>query len=95
MKVRVRFFGGFNGIPRDDEIQVPENTSVGVLLEKLAVKYGEPFRDQVLDADGRIMHFCKMFLVLEDGLDEVDAGDLGRPASGEVNFFSMHALGAG
>ena len=95
IKVKVRFFGGFNGIPVEDEVIVPKGTEVRLFLEKLVEQYGSPFREQVWSTDGKFKSFCKLFLVLENKLEEISPEDLDREVSDELNFFSFQAIGAG
>ncbi|MBS7645000.1 MAG: ubiquitin-like small modifier protein 1 [Candidatus Bathyarchaeia archaeon] len=51
MKVKVKFFASLREITgkREEEIEVPENTTVEGLIEILSSRYGKEFSDYVYD----------------------------------------------
>ncbi len=92
-KVKVHFLGGFRGITGkwEDKVTVPQGTTVRMLLDKLAEKYGDAFKELVWSSDGKLRPPCKLFL----GLEEVSPEDLDREVSDEVNLFFLAVLRAG
>ncbi len=66
-----------------------------MLLDKLAEKHGAPFERQVWSSNGKLAPSCRLFLVLEDGMEAVPLEDFDREVTGEVNLFFLETIGAG
>ncbi len=79
--VALKFIGGLSSIldKREDEVTVPEGTTVKQLLDILVQRYGDAFNNRVWTPQGGLRTDCKVFLGQEDistlGLDtEVKPG---------------------
>lgn len=60
-KVKVIFYGALAKISREKWVNI-EASSIKELLNNLFEKYGEPFRDRILDEKGRLRRFIKIYV---------------------------------
>ncbi|MBI2183649.1 MAG: MoaD family protein [Thaumarchaeota archaeon] len=68
MDVTVKYFGLIRSIvgKKEETVSLPEGSNVKLLFAKLISKYGEQFRDLVVDMDGELTSEA---IVLLDGED--------------------------
>ncbi|MDP2728520.1 MAG: MoaD/ThiS family protein [Dehalococcoidia bacterium] len=94
IRIALRFIGGYSGLvgKREDEISVPEGTSVRELLGRLAERYGSTFENRLGISNGALRSDCRVFLGEEDvaqlGLDA-------RVTSSEITLFFLTSVAGG
>lgn len=67
MRLRVEYWGLIRSELKrpGDELELPPGTTVGEVFARLAERYGDPFRDRVLNLDGSL---ASNVAVLVDGV---------------------------
>ena len=64
MKVEVRAFATLSNLVGGGflEVELPEGSTVGDLLAELARRLGRPFREAVMEEDGHLSKYVKVFV---------------------------------
>ena len=64
MKVKVRAFATLSNLLGGGflEVELPEGSTVGDLLAELVRRFGKPFREAVMEEDGRLSKYVKVFV---------------------------------
>ena len=64
MKVEVRAFATLSNLLGGGflEVELPEGSTVGDLLAELVRRFGKPFREAVMEEDGRLSKYVKVFV---------------------------------
>ena len=63
MKIKAKFFASIRNLTSTAETEVEvENATVGDVLDVLVTKYGDKFREGVLDVDGTVKKSIRVLL---------------------------------
>lgn len=62
--VRIRFMGDLRAVIESSDLRLalPRGTSVGTLLQSLALKYGDPFAKWLFTGSGELHHSIVIFV---------------------------------
>jgi MoaD family protein len=60
-KVKVKFYGALARTTGDKEVEV-ESSTLGQMLNQLAVKYGESFKEKIYDKKGNPKRFVNIYV---------------------------------
>ncbi|MEM2122735.1 MAG: ubiquitin-like small modifier protein 1 [Candidatus Bathyarchaeia archaeon] len=95
MKIKVKFFASLREITgnKEEDIEVPENTTVEGLIEILSSKYGREFSDYIYDERTGKPRDHLQFLI--DGRSASTLQGLKTKLRDECNFAIIPPVGGG
>ena len=73
-KIKVEFLSMLSNITNEDELEIPIETNISVkeLISILSKKYGDDFKDKILDDNGNLVRFI---LVSINGNQKVSSNE--------------------